>query len=439
MRGRPFTSDGAHRDQLLVAASPNDDVGDVHWYRSDLDHFLVREAVALGVTYVDQVSLTRLDTSAGGSELEGARRPGAGGDAAEPVQVSARFVVDATGPRGFLHQHLQLGERPLAGMPRTQALFSHFTGVRPFADVASAAFDARPPYPVDAAAVHHVFDGGWVWVLRFDNGVTSAGVAATDPLADELGLQDGAAAWSRLLARFPSIGAQFASAAPTRAFTWWPRLAFQSDTIVGDGWAMLPSAAGLVDPLLSTGFPLTLLGIERLAAAIADDWGTPRFAPRLARYAERTAGELHTTARLVGALYDAFGDWERFTALSHLYFAAASFGEAARRLGTSASATDGFLLSGCAPFAAARDRCLDLAAEARGGSGRSSCAREALLAEIARAVEPVNVAGLLQPARRHWYPCEAADLLAGAGKLGASEGEITAMLARCGFTPRQGR
>ncbi len=35
-------------DQLLVAASPHDDIADTHWYRADVDHFLVREAQRLG-------------------------------------------------------------------------------------------------------------------------------------------------------------------------------------------------------------------------------------------------------------------------------------------------------------------------------------------------------------------------------------------------------
>src|SRR4029078_11066325 len=53
----------------------------------------------------------------------------------------------------------------------------------------------------------------------------------------------------------PGRGAQFVHAA---------RVAFRSARVSGPGWAMLPSAAGVIDPLLSTGFPLTLLGILRL-------------------------------------------------------------------------------------------------------------------------------------------------------------------------------
>ncbi len=418
--GTSFAADAAHGNQLLVAASPHDDIGDVHWYRPDFDHFFVREAVALGAVYLDGVNLTSFMPGADGAHLEG-----------EGLSVRARLVVDATGPRGFLHRHLGLDERPLPGLPPTQTLFNHFTGVHRFADVVPAAFAGTQPYAPDDAAVHHVFDGGWIWVLRFDNGITSAGIAATEPLARELRLDEGAAAWERLMARFPSIGAQFANSTPTHDFTWWPRLSFFSDTIAGDGWVALPSAAGIVDPLLSTGFPLTLLGVQRVAQAIAEDWGTPRLRERLEAYAERTAGELETTSRLVGALYDAFGDWERFSSLSFLYFAAASFAESARRLGNTALAGDAFLLGGHPAFAPALQHCLRLAAELR--DDPTPTRRAALLDAIARAIEPVNVGGLADAERHNWYPATAADLLAGAGKLGASAPQVQAMLERCGF------
>src|SRR5437588_3839431 len=39
---QPFANDPAREDQLLVAASPRDEIADTHWYRADFDHFLVR-------------------------------------------------------------------------------------------------------------------------------------------------------------------------------------------------------------------------------------------------------------------------------------------------------------------------------------------------------------------------------------------------------------
>ena len=104
-----------------------------------------------------------------------------------------------------------------------------------------------------------------MWVLRFNNGVTSAGVAATQAMARELALSEGEPAWRRLLDRLPVLKSQFMGAAPCQPFRYMPQLSFRSRTIVGPQWAMLPSAAGFVDPLLSTGFPLTLIGIEASA------------------------------------------------------------------------------------------------------------------------------------------------------------------------------
>jgi tripartite-type tricarboxylate transporter receptor subunit TctC len=66
---------------------------------------------------------------------------------------------------------------------------------------------------------------------------------------------------------------------------------------------LLPSAAGFVDPPLSTGFPLTLLGVSRLAEILAVGWNSPGVEQRLNNYARLTLQELDAAARLVSALY----------------------------------------------------------------------------------------------------------------------------------------
>jgi FADH2 O2-dependent halogenase len=73
---------------------------------------------------------------------------------------------------------------------------------------------------VDDAAVHHVFDGGWIWVLRFNNGVTSAGAAVDARLAKELNFAEGAAAWERLLNRLPTVREQFRDAKAALPFVY---------------------------------------------------------------------------------------------------------------------------------------------------------------------------------------------------------------------------
>jgi FADH2 O2-dependent halogenase len=409
-------------NQLLVAASPHDAIADTHWYRADVDTFLVEEAQGLGADYFDHVELNEVSPGGECHLLRGVR-------AGHSVSYQARFLIDATGPRGFLHRALRLTEAPVPRGLYTRSLYNHFTGVERLEDTPYARTESVPPYPIDDAAVHHLFPGGWVWVLRFNNGVTSAGVVATDAVAEELGLHEASAAvWGRLLARIPALREQFRTAQPLGRFTYIPRVPFRSETIVGDRWAMLPSAAGFIDPMLSTGFPLTLLGIIRLGRILSEEGGKPSIASALEIYARQTESELVATEQLIGNLYSATTHFSCFAALSLLYFAAASYSETARRLNKEELASS-FLLHDHPTFGPACRRLYDQAAQVQ---TEADAARFRL--ELLRAIEPLDVAGLTADAPNNWYPVRATDLLSNAHKLGATAAEIEAMLERCGFS-----
>ena len=87
----PFTANRQFKKapRLLVAASPNDEVADTHWYRPDFDQFLAREAEREGIEYLDQTTIEDVRFEDGGAGLntvrEGHRRT-----------IRARLVVDGT-------------------------------------------------------------------------------------------------------------------------------------------------------------------------------------------------------------------------------------------------------------------------------------------------------------------------------------------------------
>ena len=415
--GRDFEPRDDRCNELLVAASPSDAIADTHWYRPDFDQFLVEQAQQLGAVYFDQTALEAPQFDERGALLCGERE-------GETVRVRARFVVDASGPRGYLQRALDLPELAWPHLEPTQGLYAHFRGVARFDENFSS--ESAPPFALDNAALHHVFEGGWMWILRFNNGLTSAGIAVNDDLARELNLSEGARAWPRLLARFPTIAAQFAGASAATPFHYAPRLSFRGGAVVGEKWALLPSSAAFVDPLLSTGFPLALLGIARLAEIFERDWQTPTMNQRLQTYAAQTAREWAATELLIAALRANFGDFELFGALLMLYFAAASYAETVRRLGR-ADEVAGFLLCDDARFGPALRDCCERALKRPKGADKTE-----LMARIRRAVEPFDIAGLNQN-KANWYPVDAADLFENAAKVGATREEIADLLRRCGF------
>ncbi|MDQ2731890.1 MAG: FAD-dependent oxidoreductase, partial [Armatimonadota bacterium] len=225
--GRPFVKCANHSNELLVAASPSDRVADTHWLRADVDHFLARQAASAGVEFVEDTQVGALDFQAGGVLIHA--RTGE-----RSWSARAPFLVDATGPRGLLAQQLGLGNEPWPFLPPVQALYSHFQGLPPMS--AASGSSEEPPYPPERAAVHHIFDGGWIWSLRFDNGITSAGVAARPWLADELALSSGPQGWQNLLDRFPSLEF-FRQAVPIRPFNTISNMPYRSQEIVGPQWA----------------------------------------------------------------------------------------------------------------------------------------------------------------------------------------------------------
>src|SRR5439155_15108708 len=97
---------------------------------------------------------------------------------AHELHVSAAFLVDATGPSGLLPRTLGIDTGPVVVRTNSWSVYCHFVDVGWWRDglLELGATVADHPYHCDHAALHHVLEDGWVWVLRFNNGVTSAGV-----------------------------------------------------------------------------------------------------------------------------------------------------------------------------------------------------------------------------------------------------------------------
>ncbi len=418
-RGQTYHPAADRSNQLLVSASPNDELADTHWLRAGVDTFLVREAISTGADYFDRVSLDKpiWDNGQAGCRLSGTRH-------GKHFETRARLLLDATGPRGFLSRALDLPPSEFAGCPQTQSLFSHFTGVRRADSLGFIPAHSSPPYPADDAAVHHVFDGGWMWILRLGDRLTSAGIVVTEPLASELKLSEGPAAWKRSLKRFPSVGQQFDGAKSVRPFTYAPRVAWRTSLAAGPGWAMLPSAAAFVDPLFSTGIPLNLLGIERLSQILDKSWGHDDLDTRLKGYAAQTLQEADSVADFIGACHASLPRFPVFASLSMFYFAAASYSEMARRLGRP-HLSGGFLAATHPQFGPQLRRAAHWARELAACPGADTAAFEKFVSE---AISCLNVAGLCDARKQNWYGVDLSDVVDGAGKLGLTPNEMSAIL-----------
>ncbi len=395
--GRAFEPRADHGNELLVAASPADEVADTQWLRADFDHFLVRKVVEAGLPYHDR---TLIETVEPGPpwKLTG-RREG------EPVEITANFLVDASGSGGALARALNIPTDPTGVLATNSwAVFSHFEGMQRWENVVAAAGGRVDDYPyhADDAALHHLLDEGWMYVLAFDNGVTSAGFLvdgrrqAPDPaLSPE-------EEWQRLLERYPSVARQFRAARPIRPFERTGRLQRLARQVVGDGWAMLAPAAYTMDALFSTGNAHALLTLQRLAKILDEERGAEAaslhdwYGPALKR-------EVEFVDHLVYTAYAALRSFPLFAAWTMYYFAGAIAAEERRRRGE-AGPREEFLSSHLEGF---RDAILVAGQQLRDLAdwvGLSPQMIRAFEERVARDIAPINTTGLCDPAKRNLYP-----------------------------------
>jgi len=424
--GRAFENRGLDSERLLVAASPEDSIADSHWFRADVDHHFVREAVAAGVEYRDNVELTTADFSANGAELTGSRR-------GRKFTVRASFVVDGSGPGGFLARQLAIPSGLDATHTRAGLVFSHFDGVRLMADIVPDL--PAGPYPDDWAAMHHLIDEGWMYSLRFDNGITSAGFLLTPQGSASLGADsaDATALWKRLLARYPTIGDVFAKARPTMPLTFRSRIQHRLTCSAGERWVLMPHAYAFVDALFSTGIAWALRAVERLALmfeSVARNGRIP-LGPALERYGTLLRREADQIDLVVAGAYKAMTSFDLFCAQAMLYFGAVSFAEASQRLlPDDEVAWRGFLGVGD-PVLEHLPReslqRLDRALSVR-DSVKSRSAHDDFSRWMRSAIQPRNVAGLADPRRHNLYPVDFEALVAAHDVLGMTRRQIIATL-----------
>lgn len=379
-----------HRNELLVAASRGTDDADTHWLRSDFDRFLAEEAIREGVPYFDQTSIDNLVPRGNGWELTGHRL-------GEPFHCNADLLVDASGDGGFLSRHLGIGPHPDGLKTRSRALFSHFRHVKRWHDLYTArGGDATVhPYPCDDAALHHVFDGGWMWVLPFDNGVTSAGFSLDPerfPLDASVSPQ---AEWTAILRQLPAVAEQFSEAEPTVPWRQTGRMQRRLQRAAGPNWVLLPNTTAFLDPLHSTGNAFTLVGIDRLLEMIERSWKRPDWEHSMRRYDDLIQKETEFLDLIVSGSFSGFREFERMIALSMFYFSAATWSEAERRSGRA--------IRGSAFLSADHPDLKAALVQATTEIRDPAVSTEQFAARIRAAVAPFNRVGLCDPAKQNQY------------------------------------
>jgi tetracycline 7-halogenase / FADH2 O2-dependent halogenase len=245
---------GKHIDvrKTLQAVIPKMPYGhEIHITRQDSDYFLTSVAISYGATILQNTFIKDINVQPDCVEII----------TSKDKTYHAEYIIDAGGMKSILAQKFNWRHRDLMSHSRT--IFTHMIDVPGFNDVTLPHQEFGHPYPLSQGTLHHIFKGGWLWIIPFNNHP-----ASTNPLCS-VGLQLDPRLYPQrddvspeqefrdFIKQFPDIEAQLKNAKPVRDFMRIDRLQYSAHHIVGDRFALLAHAAGFIDPLYSKGLYVT--------------------------------------------------------------------------------------------------------------------------------------------------------------------------------------
>lgn len=246
-----------------------------HLFRQDTDAYLFHLAVRYGVTPLLGTRIADIETGPDGAVLRSDRG----------VEYRAEYLVDGSGFRSPVADAFGLREEPTRARHHSRTLFTHMVGVTPYDDAPSAAGHQQPS-PWHHGTLHHVFDGGWLWVIPFDNHDDAISPLCSVGLTfdERVFPKDGSPQeeFDAFLEKFPQIAEQFTDARAVRPWVATGRLQYSSSNTVGERYCLTAHAAGFIDALYSRGLTNTLEVVNSLAWRLIEasrdgDWSTERF------------------------------------------------------------------------------------------------------------------------------------------------------------------
>lgn len=307
--GQPFNKN--HTLQAVIPKQPHGH--ELHLYRQDTDYFLMTVAIRYGAKVLQQTNIQSVHIDTDGVQLTTDKEQ----------DFQAEYIVDAGGFRALLAEKFDLRHHDL--QTHSRAIFTHMVEVPCYHEVSATKESYQLPFQLSEGTLHHVFEGGWLWVIPFNNHAKS-----TNPLCS-VGLMldprvhppqsdlSPEAEFYQFIERFPGIATQFKQAKAVRDWTRTGRIQYSAKQVVGDRFCLLGQAAGFIDPLFSKGLYTALACTSVLAdrliiAKETGDYSAEAFQPVEAM----TLNYIKANDRLVAHAYQSFSDyrlWQPFSVL----------------------------------------------------------------------------------------------------------------------------
>ena len=299
--GRPHD-----RSQVNMFPIPKITHTENHFFRQDVDQWMLKVAFSYGAHVRQRTWVEDVDIDDAGVTLK----------LAKGETIRAKYIVDASGFKSVLANKFKLRETPTRLRTHSRTIFTHMTGVRPFEDTVQPRGVHQNPSPWSEGTLHHIFPGGWMWVIPFDNhpratsNLCSVGISM-DPRVHPKPEGGGEKEFRDFLSNYQDVAKQFTGASAVRNWVSTDRLQYSSRQTVGPRWCLTSHAAGFIDALFSRGLENTMEIINGLVYRIIDAVHEDDFSVERFEYIQELEQSLlDFNDDLVSNAYTSFQNWD---------------------------------------------------------------------------------------------------------------------------------
>lgn len=321
--GQPLDGDRLH--QLVPPHLPF--YSESHLYREEVDQYMLEAAQGYGAGYLDETTITGVEFDSQGVAVT-----------TSDSVYRGDYFVDASGRGSKLVEQLGYRDGAPEAMTHSRTIFAHVEGLAPFDNIMKAPSEGRR---LHEGTLHHVFDGGWMWIIPFDNFSRSTSRKASigltvdpriHPVREDLSPEE---EFRAFVSRFPDVERHLEGIRVVRPFARTGRLQYSSRQSVGDRHFTAPGTFGFIDPLYSNGlihtFESVFFGALHLLSAFGVHEG-PVAKGDFSAAAFSSMEVLHQTQwrqsdATIARAYASMGDFSSWNAWTQYWLAQILFGD----------------------------------------------------------------------------------------------------------------
>jgi FADH2 O2-dependent halogenase len=305
-----------NESHLLISPSSSL-ISESHLFRPDVDHYMLKVAISYGVVYRELTEVQEIDFQDDGVQVR----------TKDDEEYSARFLADGSGYRSLVAEKFNLREKPTRLRNNTRSIFTHVANLPAYDDCVPKEDLPGLSCKWHEGTLHHVFDGGWIWVIPFDNHsisespLCSVGLMLNGykyPKKDISPEQE----FYDIIERFPSVAEHLKDLKPVRKWVSTDQIQYSSTKAVGYRYALLSHSYGFIDPLYSRGFISTFETVHSLAGRLLEALRDDDFCVERFTHVERLlAAKTDHNDQIVYNTFRSMSDFSLWNAMTQLWLA----------------------------------------------------------------------------------------------------------------------